>query len=96
MLDTFGPLTPALLLLMIYGLVEFAKRLGLGGNWPMVVSMIVGVLFGVLFQLAEMYDWMNPWFQIAVYGLATGLAACGLFDISKRLGAAKPAAKNGP
>ena len=89
MLDTFGPVTVPVLLLAIYGGVEFFKRLGLAGNWPMVASLALGVVFGLLFQLAELYPAMNPWFQIGVYSLVMGLSACGLFDISKRLGAAK-------
>ncbi len=87
MLDTFGPLTPVLVLLMLYGLVEFFKRLGIAGNGAMLLSMALGVLFGVLFQLAEIYPGMSIWFRMGVYGLIMGLATCGLFDVSKRLGA---------
>jgi len=87
MLDTFGPLTPVLVLLMLYGLVEFFKRLGVAGNGAMILSMALGVIFGVLFQLAEMYPAISPWFRVGVYGLIVGLATCGLFDVSKRLGA---------
>ncbi len=71
------------LIVIILGLVEFAKKLGLSGNILTVASMLIGIALGVLFKLAAMYPAINPWFEVAVFGLACGLAACGIYDFVK-------------
>lgn len=84
MSDIFGPLTPLLVLAMIAGLVEFAKKLGINGNWSLGLSMALGVMLGLLMQLAEMYPEISPWVRLVVYGILFGLTASGLYDIGKR------------
>ena len=73
------------LMVIVLGLVEFAKQLGLQGKASLVLSMFLGILFGVLYQLsvtipADMVGWLSA----VVYGLALGLSASGLYDLGKR------------
>lgn len=82
----FGPISPILLLAMIAGLVEFAKKFGLSGNGNIIMSMSLGVGFGVLFQVMEMYPGVfTIWAKVGIYGLCFGLAASGLIDLTKRM-----------
>jgi hypothetical protein len=80
----FGELSPVLVLAMIVGLVEFAKKLHIEGQASLALSMGLGILFGVLFQVAELYPAVAPWFRIAVFGILFGLSASGLYDLGKR------------
>lgn len=73
------------LIAVVFGLVEFSKRFGLAGNWLTLLSMVLGVVFGVSFQLTQMYPEFARWFGVAVFSLAVGLSASGLYDFSKRL-----------
>lgn len=84
MIDLFGELNPLLVIVMVIGLVELAKKLGVDGNKSLTLSMVIGVAFGVAYQLAEMYPAVYPWFGMVVFGLLTGLAASGLYDVGKR------------
>lgn len=82
----FGPISPVLLLAMIAGLTEFAKKFGLSGNGTIIFSMATGVAFGVLYQVMEMYPGVfSTWARVGVYGITFGLAASGLYDVSKRM-----------
>jgi hypothetical protein len=71
------------LVVIIFGLVEFIKKFGLKGNWLTAVSMVVGISLGVLYQVSLKYTIVNEYFQYALFGLACGLAACGLYDFAK-------------
>ena len=82
----FGTISPILLLAMIAGLVETAKKFGLSGNASFALSIGLGVGFGVLYQVME----MNPgvfttWARVVIYGIIFGLSASGLYDVGKRL-----------
>lgn len=68
------------LLPLIFGLVEFAKKLGLSGKVLTGVSAGIGVVFGVAAQLATMYPVLQPWFAVVAMGLLTGMAASGIYD----------------
>ena len=72
---------------LIIGLVEFSKQLGVHGKASQVLAMVFGVLFGGVFYAIEqsvMPDAVLPYIGIAVFGLAMGLAASGIYDFSKR------------
>jgi hypothetical protein len=71
---------------MIAGLVETAKKLGLGGNASFVLSISLGVGFGVLFQVMEMYPGVfTTWARVVIYGIIFGLSTSGLYDVGKKL-----------
>ena len=74
------------LVLLIVGLVELVKKFGVEGNKLTVISVIIGVLVGVGFKLYGMLPSVQPWIEIAVTGLAFGLAATGLWDLAKNAG----------
>ena len=69
------------LLAFVLGLVQWIKSFGLSGNQVKGTSMIVGILLGVGYQFS-----VNPpadfatWFAVAVFGVALGLVASGLYD----------------
>jgi len=91
--DYFGPITPVLLIGMIAGIVELAKRFGLSGNGPLALSVGLGVLFGVLHQLMILYPGVfSTWVQVGIYGVLFGLATSGLWVLTRnmacRIGAA--------
>ncbi len=83
-MDIFGEFSPLLILTMILGLVEFAKRLSITGNASLILSMVLGVVFGLLWMVAQLYPVVLPWLQAVVFGLLFGLAASGIYDLGKR------------
>ena len=72
------------LLLVVLGLVQWIKQFGLEGKIVRVISMAVGLLLGVGYQLsiAMPVDFAG-WFSTAVFGLALGIVASGLYDAAK-------------
>ena len=71
------------LLVIITGLVEFSKKLGIKGKALIWLSMLIGLVLGITGEMAETgtpVD-MLGWFTVAIVGLAYGLAACGLYDM---------------
>lgn len=77
------------LIVLVLGLVEFAKKLGVEGNACTVLAMVLGVLFAIAYKVMALYPTVSPWVEITVFGLAFGLAATGLYDLSKRLTTSK-------
>jgi hypothetical protein len=74
------------LIVMIVGLVEFSKRLGVSGKWLLVEAMVLGMVFYGANKAAEMYPAIQQWLELAVYTFGGGLAATGIFDVvNKRL-----------
>lgn len=72
--------------LLIVGLVELVKKFGVEGNKLTAISVLIGVLVGVGFKLYMMIPSAAPWIEVAVTGLAFGLAATGLYDLAKNAG----------
>ena len=69
------------LVLIVIGLVEWVKQLGVQGNAIRVVSMVIGAIFGVAYQysVAPPVDF-SGWFAAIAYGLGLGLVASGIYD----------------
>lgn len=72
------------LVLVIIGLVEMVKKMGLSGNLLIGVSMAIGLGFGIAYQysLAPLVGF-TAWFNASVYGLALGLVASGIYAAVK-------------
>lgn len=72
------------LLVVIFGLVEFAKRLGLKGNWLTVASLALGIGFGIAYRFAVdgAPSGYPAWFAVVIFGLALGLVTSGLYDFA--------------
>jgi hypothetical protein len=71
------------LLLVVLGLVQWFKQLGLRGTLVLnLVSMLIGLLLGVGYQLSlSMPGDFAGWFSTVVFGLGLGLVASGVFDV---------------
>lgn len=70
------------LMALVFGLVEFSKKTGLKGKALTMLSMGIGVLVGIAYQIAKMYPAVMQWFGVAVFGLAVGLAASGVYSFA--------------
>ena len=70
------------LMIVIFGLVEFSKSLGVAGRWLTVLSLLLGFLFGLAYQLATggFPAEFAGWFGVIVFGLALGLVTSGFYD----------------
>lgn len=88
------------LLFVVFGLVEWGKRLTkkdgsqlITGNGLLVLSLVLGLIFGSGFMImterpplsSDWYVQFVYWFGVCVYGLAIGLVASGLYDFVKGL-----------
>ena len=81
--------TDLVLLPLILGLVEFAKKLGIEGKWSMLLAVVLGCGFGALLMAMQeslIPEAALPWINVGVFGLSFGLGAAGLYDIGKRFG----------
>ena len=72
------------LIIIIFGLVEFIKSLGLQGKVLTVVSLIIGLLLGLGYHLATvgLPVGFAGWFTALIFGLAMGLVASGFYDFA--------------
>lgn len=69
------------LALVVLGLVEWSKRLGVSGKQLQILSMLMGIVLGVLYQYGAFpLATFSEWFGAVVYGLALGLIASGVYD----------------
>ncbi len=88
-----NPIVGGIVLLpIVFGLVEFVKKLKVEGNILTFISMGIGTLLGGLYQLVQLHPEYVPYFGVLVYGLGVGLAACGLYDFSKQFRPQSPPA----
>jgi len=72
------------LVLVVLGLVEWVKSLGLQGVAVKFVSMAIGLILGIGYQLSIAVPvGFTGWFGAGVFGLALGLLASGIYDAVK-------------
>jgi hypothetical protein len=74
------------LVLVIFGLVEFSKSLGLSGKWLTIFSLLLGLAFGFAYKIAEagVPTAFSGWFVMIVFGLALGLITSGFYDFADK------------
>ena len=72
------------LVVVIFGLVEFIKSLGLAGRALTVISLLLGILFGIAYHLAQsgIPTGFAGWFTAVIFGLALGLVASGFYKFA--------------
>ena len=85
------------LVIVVFGIVEFMKTMGLQGKGLTVASLLLGLLFGIAYRLtlpalalsgtvpadfAGLSWGFRDWFSAVVFGLALGLVASGLYDFA--------------
>ena len=72
------------LVLVVLGLVEWVKSLGLQGVAVKLVSMAIGLVLGIGYQLSLAVPvGFSGWFGASVFGVALGLVASGIYDVLK-------------
>jgi len=81
---------PVTLMIIIFGLIEFIKQLGVEGNKLRWISMGTGILLAVVYQLRSVYVAAQVWIDIFFFGIAVGLAASGIFSFLNNRFPAKP------
>jgi hypothetical protein len=71
---------------LVLGLVQFAKKFGLDGIWNIVVAVGLGIFFGgIAFGIEEgliAAAWV-PYIKWVVFALSVGLGTGGLYDVGK-------------
>lgn len=72
------------LVVIIFGLVEFIKSLGLTGRILSILSMLIGVVLGLGYHIATlgMPAGYPGWFVAVCFGLAMGLVASGFYNFA--------------
>jgi hypothetical protein len=71
------------LLIVIFGLVEFSKSMGLKGRPLTVLSLVLGIIFGLAYQFSiQIPVGFAAWFAVVVFGLALGLVTSGFYDFA--------------
>ena len=69
------------LVVVIFGLVEFIKSLGLAGKPLTIVSLALGLIFGLAYQVSVngIPIAYGGWFEAVIFGLAIGLVTSGFY-----------------
>ena len=72
------------LVVVVFGLVEFIKSLGLKGKALTVLSLVIGILLGLGYQVAEVGSpaGFTGWFEAGIFGLVIGLVASGFYKFA--------------
>lgn len=71
---------------LIVGQAEMAKRVGMSTTWAPVVAIVLGLTLSLGWQGATVIPGAEVWAQAAVWGLALGLTASGLYSGVKKFG----------
>ena len=75
------------LILLVLGIVEAAKRLGIKDQGSFILALALGAAFGGL-EMALASELVPatavPWIVVAVRSLGGAVAATGLYDIGKK------------
>lgn len=78
---------PVGIILLVIGMVEAAKRLGVEGKWSFVLALSLGFVFAAYLE-ALAAGIIPPEVVVAVrilvVGIGGGLAATGLYDLHTR------------
>jgi hypothetical protein len=72
------------LVVVVFGLVEFAKSLGLTGRWLTVTSLVLGLVFGIAYRISAdgVPVGFGPWFTVVIFGISLGLITSGFYDFA--------------
>lgn len=83
------------LVLLIAGLVAFAKTMGLQGKALTILSAGLGLTFGAALQISQngVPADFEAWLGLIVYGLGLGVVTSGMYDLVRRDIAGEPPVK---
>ncbi|MBX3005937.1 MAG: hypothetical protein KF821_08965 [Anaerolineales bacterium] len=72
---------------VIFGLVEYVRNLGVRDMALLMVSMLIGLIFGLCYLVATLGTPADfgAWFAYCVTAILYGLAASGVVKLGKRL-----------
>jgi len=72
---------------VVLGLVWVWGKLGAKGKIQLLSSLATGLIIGSLFMLAAtgIPTDFKGWFSIAMYGIAMGLVASGIYEVGKEI-----------
>ena len=76
--------TPAVMLVLVFGIVEFIKAFGVKGNVLRIVALFVGLIIAAVFKLRELLPSAQLYIDLVFFTLASGLSASGLYDFLKK------------
>jgi membrane protein implicated in regulation of membrane protease activity len=76
--------TPAVMLVLIFGIVEFIKGFGVKGNKLRLIALFIGLLIAAVFKLRDVLPSAKLWIDIVFFTIASGLSASGLYDFLKK------------
>jgi membrane protein implicated in regulation of membrane protease activity len=76
--------TPAVMLILVFGIVEFIKQFGVKGNKLRVIALLIGILIAAVFKLRELLPSAQLYIDLVFFTLASGLSASGLYDFLKK------------
>src|SRR5512139_3444489 len=94
---TYFIVNPVTLALIILGVVEYVKKLGITGNKLMFISMAVGIGFGIMYKARDMLLPAQAYIDVAFFGIAAGLGASGIYSfVNDRFPAQKAKVIRGP
>lgn len=69
---------------LIIGLVEAAKRLGMGTEWATPMAIGCGVAISIAYQVGRQSPDARMWLDALLWGLALGLSASGLYSGTRK------------
>jgi len=77
-------LGPVSVILLVLGIVEAAKKLGIEGNGSFILALVLGAVFGAYLEALGqglVPAAIVPWVRVFVVGIGGALAATGLYDL---------------
>jgi hypothetical protein len=76
--------TPAVMLVLIFGIVEFIKGFGVKGNKLRAISLCIGLFIALVFKCRELYPPAQLYIDVIFFTILSGLSASGLYDFLKK------------
>ncbi len=76
--------TPAVMLVLVFGIVEFIKAFGVTGNKLRLIALFVGLIIATVYKLREIFPAAQVYIDLVFFTLASGLSASGLYDFLKK------------
>jgi hypothetical protein len=68
---------------LVIGITEFAKSIGLSGTGPIrVFAALTGLILAIGYQFGQIYPDFQVYYNVAVFGLGGAVAGMGYFDLA--------------
>jgi len=74
------------LIVIVMGLVTLCRKFKLSGRWLLIASLAIGFVLGMGYQISTLMPQdFAGWFAAAIYSLALGLVASGIYETGKQI-----------